>query len=319
MLGESVSIRRVVDVLQTVAPHDVTVLLRGETGTGKEVAARLLHEHSHRNRQPFIALNCAALPEHLVESELFGHEQGAFTGAVKCKIGRIEQASGGTLFLDEIGDLPAAAQAKLLRVLQERVLERVGGTESIPVDVRLVAATNLDLEVAISKGVFRRDLYYRLNVIELTMPPLRERGEDVLLLAEHFLARAQLQMNKIGIHITSDGRQAMLRYAWPGNVRELENVCTRLAALSRSGVALGPKQLNLVTTEELHGSPVPIADLKHILEFCEREIIRRVLDRNGGNRSKTARLLGISRQNLYVKLGKDAEEIDQVVPEQESA
>jgi len=294
--------RRAIDTLICVAPTDVTVLVLGETGTGKELAARLIHDGSARARGPFVAVNCAALPENLVESELFGHEPGAFTGAVKRRIGRIEQAHGGTLFLDEIGDLPAGAQAKLLRALQERVIERVGGTEPVAVDFRQVAATNRDLAADIASKAFRRDLFYRLNVVSVRLPALRERAGDVALLADHFLAAAMRRMAKRDVWLTDHALARMASYPWPGNVRELENLCTRLVALAPSGSALGPEHLELIVEDELVGSALPSADLRDILAFCEREIIRRVLDRHGGNRTRTAAALGVSRQALQQKL-----------------
>jgi DNA-binding NtrC family response regulator len=304
IIGKSPAFERARETLARVAPNEVTVLLLGETGTGKELAARALHEGSPRTDRPFVAVNCAALPENLVESELFGHEPGSFTGANKRKIGRIEQASGGTLFLDEIGDLPANAQAKLLRALQERVIERVGGTEPIRVDLRLIAATNHDLEAGMAKRSFRRDLFFRLNVVAVTLPPLRERLEDVPLLVDHFLARAQLKMSKSDIRLNEHACATLLRYPWPGNVRELENLCTRLVALAPSGAVIGPEHLNLFIMDDLADSPLPSTDLRDILDLCEREIVKRMLDRNGGNRTKTAHVLGISRQALQQKLAR---------------
>jgi transcriptional regulator with PAS, ATPase and Fis domain len=304
IIGRSPALIRMLQTIERVAPTDVTVLLLGETGTGKELAARALHECSPRADQPFVAVNCAALPENLVESELFGHEVGAFTGATKRKIGRIEQASGGTLFLDEIGDLPAPAQAKLLRALQERTIERVGGTDAIRVDFRLVAATNQDLESGTAKGSFRRDLFFRLNVVSVHLPPLRERLEDVPLLVAHFLSRATERMDKRDIRLNKHAVAAMQRYPWPGNVRELENVCTRLIALAPNGSVLGPENLDLFIAEEVANSPLPSAELRDILDFCEREIVKRMLDRHSGNRTKTARSLGISRQALQQKLAR---------------
>jgi two-component system response regulator HydG len=306
LIGDSPALRRAVDTLACVAPTDVTVLVLGETGTGKELAARLVHDGSLRARGPFVAVNCAALPENLVESELFGHEPGAFTGAVKRRIGRLEQAHGGTLFLDEIGDLPAGAQAKLLRALQERVIERVGGAEAIAVDLRLVAATNRDLAADIAAGGFRRDLYYRLNVVAVRLPALRERPGDVARLAAHFLAAAQDRLGKRDLGLTEHALARMAAYPWPGNVRELENLCTRLVALAPSGAVLGPEHLGLIVDAELAGSPLPSADLRDLLAFCEREIIRRTLDRCGGNRTRTAALLGVSRQALQQKLARQA-------------
>jgi DNA-binding NtrC family response regulator len=306
ILGDSPAMQMALDTLARVAPADVTVLVLGETGTGKELAARFLHERSARARGAFVALNCAALPEHLVESELFGHEPGAFTSAMKRRIGRIEQAHGGTLFLDEVGDLPAAAQAKLLRALQERVIERVGGTEPIRVDFRLIAATNRDLAADVADRLFRRDLYYRLNVVTVRLPALRERSADIPCLARHFLDAAMQRLGRRGIRLSENAVARMAAYPWPGTVRELENVCTRLVALASSNAILGPEHLGLIADGELTGSPLPAADLRCILEFCEREIVRRVLDRHGGNRTRAAGALGISRQALQQKLARYA-------------
>ena len=304
MVGQSVPFQRALETLSRVAANDVTVLLLGETGTGKELAARALHEGSPRADRPFVAVNCAALPENLVESELFDHEPGAFTGATRRKIGRIEQASSGTLFLDEIGDLPGGAQAKLLRALQERVIERVGGNEPIRIDVRLVAATNQDLEAGMAKRSFRRDLFFRLNVVAVTLPPLRDRLDDIRLLVDHFMGRALDRMGKRDIRLNEHAYSTLERYPWPGNVRELENLCTRLVALAASGASLGPEHLNLLIIDELADSPLPTTDLRDILDFCEREIVKRMLSRHGGNRTKTARALGISRQALQQKLAR---------------
>jgi DNA-binding NtrC family response regulator len=304
IVGRSTALQRMLQTIERAAPTDVTVLLLGETGTGKELAARALHEGSSRAGRPFVAVNCAALPENLVESELFGHEAGAFTGATKRKIGRIEQAAGGTLFLDEIGDLPAQAQAKLLRALQERTIERVGGSEQLRVDFRLIAATNQDLESGVAQKSFRRDLFFRLNVVAIHLPPLRDRPEDIPLLANHFLHRAQEQMGKRDIRLNEHAAANLLRYPWPGNVRELENVCSRLVALAQSGAALGPEHLGLFIMDELVDSPLPSTDLRDILDFCEREIVKRMLDRHGGNRTRTAESLGISRQALQQKLAR---------------
>jgi len=303
LVGASPGFCRAVETLDRVAPTDVTVLVLGETGTGKELAARLLHDHSRRAAAPFVAVNCAALPENLVESELFGHEPGAFTGALRRRIGRIEQAGGGTLFLDEIGDLPPAAQAKLLRAVQERVIERVGGGDPIAVDMRLVAATHRDL-AADPDRAFRRDLFYRLSVVTVRLPALRERREDVPELVAHFLDLAMARLGKREIRLNAHALDRLAHYGWPGNIRELENLCTRLVALSPSGAMLGPEHLGLMAEPPLAGSPLPAADLRTLLDYCEREIIRRVLDRHGGNRTRAASTLGISRQALQQKLAR---------------
>jgi two-component system, NtrC family, response regulator HydG len=302
IVGQSPAIRNLLATLEHVAPTDATVLLLGETGTGKELVARAIHEGSSRVNRPFVAVNCAALPEALVESELFGHEAGSFTGATRRKIGRIEQAAGGTLFLDEIGDLPAPAQAKLLRALQERVIERIGGSEPIRVDVRLVAATNQDLRACMAQRSFRRDLFFRLNVIPLKLPPLRERPEDIPVLVRHFLARAQQRMGKRGIGLSEQALADLQSYRWPGNVRELENLCTRVTALVPSGSTVGHEQLDLCDVDAPLHAPLPVVDLHAMLDFCEREIVRRVLERNRGNRTRAARDLGITRQALQHRL-----------------
>jgi two-component system, NtrC family, response regulator HydG len=301
LVGSSAVFRNAVAMLERVADTDVTVLVLGETGTGKELAARLLHARSARAAEPFVAVNCAALPESLVESELFGHEAGAFTGAVKRRIGRIEQAHRGTLFLDEIGDLPVGAQAKLLRALQEREIERVGSGTPIAVDVRVIAATHRDL--ADDPGRFRRDLYYRLSAVTVRLPALRERLEDLPALASHFLALAMQRMNRSGIQLDSGTLAELARHAWPGNVRELENVCTRLVALSPSGATILPAQLVLDTVGAALPPAYP-ADLRSILAYCERAIVQQALARHAGNRTHAAAALGISRQALQKKLAR---------------
>jgi transcriptional regulator with PAS, ATPase and Fis domain len=304
MVGRSQALQQALGIVDRVAPTDVTVLLLGETGTGKEMAAHRLHRGSHRAQGPFVAVNCTALPETLIESELFGYEPGAFTGATRRRIGRIEQAARGTLFLDEIGDLSLPAQAKLLRALQQHAIDRIGGGESIPIDVRVVAATNQNLEEAVAKSRFRRDLFFRLNVVAVRLPSLRERRDDIMALADYFLAHAQAGLGKTGIELDEDARAALLRHDWPGNVRELENLVLRLVALTPDGTAVRARDLGLFVPDgELHPA-LPLSNLREILELCEREIIRRLLDRNLGNRSQTARDLGISRQALQQKLAR---------------
>ena len=267
-----------------------------------------IHELSPRSQRPFVAVNCAALPAELVESELFGHEQGAFTGATRRKIGRLEQANGGTLFLDEIGDLPLVAQAKLLRSLQERVLERVGGSESIRIDVRIVAATNRDLAAEVAGNRFRRDLFFRLNVVPLHLPPLRERREDIAALVERFLSRSQQRSGRRDIRISDEGLLLLERHDWPGNVRELENVCARLVALADDGATISAADIDRLTPAEPRDLPLPSAELRDIVDYCEQQIVRRMLDRHSGNRTKTAASLGISRQALQQKLSRYRDE-----------
>ncbi len=307
MIGGSAAMREVFDAVERVAPTDATVLVRGETGTGKEMVARVVHALSRRRERPFVAVNCAALPESLVESELFGHERGAFTGAQTRKLGRFERADAGTLFIDEVGNMPEAVQVKLLRVLQERAFERVGGTETLKVDIRLVAATNLDLESAMAVGHFREDLFYRLNVVPITLPPLRERKDDLPLLTQHLLAELQRRVGKEGIRISAAMMRRIHDYDWPGNVRELQNVVERVVALTPSGGIAdfpdirmrGPRQgLTALVPEK------PSATLREMVSELERRLIAQALERNGGNRSRAARDLGITRQGLAVKLKK---------------
>ncbi len=247
IVGEHASLKAVSQQVQRVAAADATVLLLGESGTGKELFARAIHHLSPRREQPFIALNCAAIPEGLVENELFGHERGAFTGAGARKIGKMELAHRGTLFLDEIGELPPAIQSKLLRVLEEKRFDRVGGTVPVEVDVRIVTATNRDLRAAIAAKTFREDLYFRIAAVPLTIPPLRERGNDTLLLAQHFLEHYRREFTKPALELSNDARQALLAYHWPGNVRELQNAIERAAILADSP-RISPADLQLPTT-----------------------------------------------------------------------
>jgi len=293
LVGRSNAMDRVRRLLKRAASSEASVLIRGETGTGKELVARAIHAGSSRRGGRFVAMNCAAVPEHLLESELFGHERGAFTGAIGQKKGRFELAHGGTLFLDEIGDMSVPMQARILRALQEREVDRVGGTAPVPVDIRVVAATNRDLQAAIEAGEFRRDLYYRLAVVEVELPPLRERREDIPELARHFvrLATAGTERN-VELSEGFLGRLALQR--WDGNVRELRNVIERAVVMSDAEVLTG-SDLPLPET------PAPSGDSRAdfpTLAEVEREHIRRALELADGNRSEAARLLGISRQAL---------------------
>jgi two-component system NtrC family response regulator len=286
---------RVCKTIERVATTDATVLLLGDSGTGKEILARDLHAKSGRRAQRFVAINCAAIPETLLESELFGYEKGAFTGAVKQTIGKIETAHRGTLFLDEIGDLPGALQAKLLRFLQERVIERVGGREEIAVDVRIVCATHQDLKDLIAKGRFREDLYYRLAEISVEIPPLRARQGDAALLAHAFVRRFAAEHHRGSLTLRPDALAAIEAHAWPGNVRELEN-CVKRAVIMADGAALTPADLGLQGPGDAQRD---LLNLRQVREEAEKQAIVRVLGRVNGNVSKAAELLGVSRPTLY--------------------
>ncbi len=307
VVGESKAWKDVLTQATKVAPTETTVLVTGESGTGKEVVARLVHAGSSRARGPFVALNCAALPETLLESELFGHERGAFTGATSSRAGSIEQAAGGVLFLDEVGEMTRPVQAKLLRVLQEREFQPLGATKPRKADVRVVAATNRDLAAAIARGEFREDLYYRLQVFEIRMPPLRERAGDVLPLAESFLEELGHAVGRPAAGISKDARDVLLSYAWPGNVRELRNVLERATILCDGGLVTAehlPRELGRRATAASDASPRADAAAGFNLDAVERDAVVRALDASGGNRSQAARLLGIARPQLYARLKK---------------
>jgi two-component system response regulator HydG len=306
IIGTSEAMRRVFEAMALVAPTEATVLILGESGTGKELVAQAIHANSPRRAGPLITVNCAALPEALLESELFGHERGAFTGATNRRVGRFELAHGGTIFLDEVGDLTPAAQIRLLRVLQSQEFERVGGTETLKVDVRVIAATNKDLEAAVRAGTFREDLLYRLRVFPLTMPPLRERRDDIPLLTEHFLRRHAERHRRRLRGLTPRALDLLMRYDWPGNVRELEHMIERAVILAR-GEHITPEELppNIqAVSGAVEGSanqerPLPVG---LTLKEVERELICKTLERTGGNRTKAAEILGISRATLHNKL-----------------
>ncbi len=301
-VGRSESMLQVFKTAARVASTDATVLIQGESGTGKELVARAIHQSSPRAAGPFVAVDCGAIAEGVLESELFGHARGAFTGAQTMRRGLFEEASGGTLFLDEIGDVGPNLQARLLRALQEGTIRRVGTNEPIAVDVRAVAATNRDLEQAVKEGTFRADLYYRLNVVALRIPPLRERREDVPLLAEHF---AHKHGRGEGVAISPAARDLLVAYDWPGNVRELENVIARALALNPSGVIL-PDDLPEAIRSRQPGEPVPASltgPERPTLEELERRYARQVLRETGGNKSRAADILGIDRKTLYRILG----------------
>jgi transcriptional regulator with PAS, ATPase and Fis domain len=294
------------DLAMRAAGSDATILLRGESGTGKEVLARAIHRASKRSRGVFCAVNCAALGSELLESELFGHERGAFTGAVRTKPGRLEVAAGGTLFLDEIGELAPALQAKLLRVLQEREFERVGGTQTRKVDARILAATNRDLAAEIARGTFREDLYYRLNVVSVRLPPLRERPEDVPQLLEHFLQRFGAAAGRQGLRFSVEAREVLASHAWPGNVRELANVVERAVVLAvgdEIGLEVLPEEIVDGTMRCSAGPAVaragaPWPRYHEGVAEAKRELIREALRKTGGHQTRAAELLGLTQPYL---------------------
>ena len=302
IIGESGRMQDVLSLVRRVAASDATVLVRGESGTGKELIAKAIHHASRRAAAPLVRVNCAALPENLLESELFGHEKGAFTGAVASRKGRFELADGGSLFLDEIGDLPLHLQVKLLRVLQEREFERVGSSRPIPADVRVLAATHRDLEALARAGQFRDDLYYRINVVTIALPPLRERREDIPRLIDHFLAGFAAKNGKAIQGLTREARDALLRYDYPGNVRELENLIERAVVLTRDDV-IGLADLPL-SLREPEPAVAEERGLPATVEGLERRMIRDALARAGGVQTAAAERLGISERVLRYKLRK---------------
>ncbi|MBU0638965.1 MAG: sigma 54-interacting transcriptional regulator [Planctomycetes bacterium] len=301
IIGSSMALREATELCERVAQTNATVLLLGETGTGKELSARAIHTRSLRAGRAFIAINCAALPETLLESELFGHEAGAFTGAVKQKLGRFELADGGTLFLDEIGDISPSTQIKLLRVLQEREFVRVGGIKTIACDVRIIAATNRDLTRAMEQAEFREDLYYRLNVFPIHLPPLRERREDIPLLVEHFVSLTSTELGRTRPEVAADTLAVLCTYHWPGNIREMRNVIERAVLLCDSG-KITPQHM----PREIAGEHEPVrpAEGESSLVGYEKAMILKALQENGWNQSQAARALGISRDNLRYRLRK---------------
>ncbi|WP_309673989.1 sigma-54 dependent transcriptional regulator [Pseudomonas sp.] len=300
LLGDSKPIRELRKLLSKLAPTESPVLIRGESGTGKELVARTLHRQSQRHSKPFVAINCGAIPEHLIQSELFGHEKGAFTGAHQRKVGRIEAANGGTLFLDEIGDLPLELQANLLRFLQEKHIERVGGSQPIPVDVRVLAATHVDLEAAIEKKRFREDLYYRLNVLQVVTAPLRERNGDLSMLANHFSHFYSHETGRRPRSFSEDALIAMGKHDWPGNVRELANRVRRGLVLAE-GRQIEARDLGLISQQAV---AAPMGTLENYKHRAERQALCDVLNRHSDNLSIAAKVLGISRPTFYRLLHK---------------
>jgi transcriptional regulator with GAF, ATPase, and Fis domain len=324
IIGQSPALREVFTIMEKVAPTDSTVLVTGESGTGKELMVRALHRSSARTGQPFVPINCGAIPKELLESELFGHEKGAFTHAIRARPGRFEMAEGGTVFLDEIGEMDLALQVKILRVLQEREFERVGGTRTQKADVRVVAATNRDLEKEVEAGRFREDLFYRLNVIPVCLPPLRDRGEDVILLADHFLTRACQSKMRDKLALSPEARAMLLAYDWPGNVRELENFMERLSILCDGDVVqpddLPAKIWSAAGQEKPKPVPPPTPqgfawprlqdmedqgmNLKDFLDAVEDRLLLEALGKVDGVKNQAAELLGIKRTTLIEKLKK---------------
>ncbi|MES9994651.1 sigma 54-interacting transcriptional regulator [Desulfovibrio aminophilus] len=324
LVGTGKAMNEVYKAIGRAAPTDALVLIRGESGTGKELVARAVYQHSLRADRPFLVINCVAIPETLLESELFGYEKGAFTGASARRVGKIEQANRGTVFLDEIGDMPLVIQAKILRLLQEKKIERLGGREPIPVDVRIIAATNRDLEAAVSAGRFREDLYYRLKVVTLNLPPLRERREDIPLLADYFLARYSRDMDMPNPGLTPEAVETLASHPWPGNVRELGNtlhkalIFSRGAPLTREDVftAVGGPSAGTAPAESEGGETLASFVRRtltekagenafdQLMDHVGRLVIREALEITGGNRTRAARLLGLSRPTLLARIEK---------------
>ena len=314
IIGNSRQIQDVIKFIEKIADTDSTVLVTGESGTGKELVSKTIHYNSSRSKKPFVPLNCAAIPKDILESELFGHGKGAFTGAISTRLGRFELAHNGTLFLDEIGELAPSLQVKLLRVLQEKEFERVGGIKTIKVDVRIVTATNRDLEKAVKEGTFREDLYYRLNVIPLHLPPLRKMKEDVPLLIEHFIHDISKRKKRALPKLTAETMNCLCQYRWPGNVRELENLMERLIIL-KEGDDVNPEDLPERLREKLHDNDVSLTgqrlssdgvDLNSMIDDIENNMIVQALEISKGVKSKAANLLGLNRTTLIEKMKKKA-------------
>ncbi|MBF9002128.1 PEP-CTERM-box response regulator transcription factor [Vibrio nitrifigilis] len=299
-IGHSPEVQRVCELIERIAPTDVSTLLLGESGTGKEVLAHAIHDSSQRKDHPFVAINCASIPETLLESELFGYERGAFTGAVKTTKGKVECAQGGTLFLDEIGDMPYPLQAKILRFLQEKVVTRIGGRQDIPVDVRIVCATHQNLQEMVAEKAFREDLFYRISEMTINIPPLKERGEDIILIARSVLQTNCQQIGKQINGFTEEAIQALIQYPWPGNVRELQNR-VKSACIMADGKNITVQDLALPVDEESAALEI---NLKHVREVAEKQAVTRALSISDGNMSNTAGLLGITRPTLYALMEK---------------
>jgi transcriptional regulator with GAF, ATPase, and Fis domain len=313
VVGRSPRMRAVFDFVRVIADSESNVLIVGETGTGKELIANLIHHSGRRRRRPFVAVSCAILTETLIESELFGHERGAFTGAIKDRPGRFEMADGGTIFLDDIDDVPASVQVKLLRVIQQRTVERVGGTRAIPIDVRVITGSKRSLRKLVAEGKFREDLYYRLNVVPIWLPPLRERREDIPLLTDHFVRRFFKDRGANAPQISATVREAFLRYPWPGNVRELENACERIAqTCTCNQVRCGCMPASILFHSQTHSAPPPIESPAHPaavslddrLHEVESHLIAWALKVSHGNKSKAAELLQIKRSTLGDRIRK---------------
>ena len=304
IIGCSKVMQNVFALIERVADSNITVLIQGETGTGKELVSRAIHEHSHRLKGRLVQVNCAAIPETLLESELFGHEKGAFTGALYTRRGRFEEAHGGTIFLDEIGELSLSAQGKLLRVLQEKQVQPLGSSRLINVDVRVIAATNRNLEQNLSLGLFRSDLFYRLNVFPIVLPPLRERGEDIRILADYFVIKYSKELNKSITKISSAAYDAFGLYPWPGNVRELEN-CIERAILLAQGETIEKEQLPPSLQSLISGKvKTSFIGLSSVVESQERQMIVSALQETNGNQTQAARLLGTTKRIIQYKIKK---------------
>jgi two-component system NtrC family response regulator len=301
IIGNSEAIQAISRKAEKIALTDITALLLGESGTGKEVFARSIHEHSNRKTKPFVAINCASIPENLLESELFGYEKGAFTGANKTTLGKIETAQGGTLFLDEIGDMPLGLQAKMLRFLQERIIERVGGRSEIPVDIRVVCATHRDLQSMVKEETFREDLFYRVGEIIISIPPLRDRDDDVVLLAKIFLNQYKDEYSTKTTGFSDDAIEAMLSHSWPGNIRELQNKLKSAVVLAEGSV-INADDLGLIA--KVKDTQPMVLNLREVRELAESKAIRRAYHQSEQNISRTAELLGVTRPTLYSLIDK---------------